>query len=439
MERRIYEAAIEGSVIYLFNLLQEDALILDRLMVGCYAETPLHIASMLGHLDFVQELLIRKPELAGELDYRKSSPLHLAAAKGHVDIVKSLITVNPETCFVRDRDGRSPLHIAAIKGNVCVLKELLRVRPDTARILTDRGGTVLHLCVRYNQLEALKFLVETLDDPDFFSCKDHDGNTILHMAVADKQVEAIKFLTTSTRIEVNALNGYGLTALDFNLTQSYRDFKDWEIKELLIGGIKATSNAKDIKCNWTVELVGSDLTSHKNKTIRQHLRGNNLENVRDKEDDWLEKKRSVLMVVASLIATVAFQAALNPPGGVHQETGYSVLYDSHRVTYILFLAYNTTGFVSSLSIILLLISGLPIRHKCFVWILMVVMWVAVTAMAFTYMCSITVLTDSREANLVGLVVMLVWLVLMGILLLVHAIRLGKLFMERRTKARIMST
>ena len=53
MERRIYEAAVEGSVISLLNLLQEDPLVLDRFMVGCYAETPLHIASMLGHLDFV--------------------------------------------------------------------------------------------------------------------------------------------------------------------------------------------------------------------------------------------------------------------------------------------------------------------------------------------------------------------------------------------------
>ncbi|KAK0571941.1 hypothetical protein LWI29_023793 [Acer saccharum] len=211
--------------------------------------------------------LLRSPPSASISSRRKSSPLHLAAAKGYIDIVKSLISVNPETCFVRDRDGRNPLHIAAIKGHVSVLKELLRVRPDAARILTDRGETILHLCVRYNQLEALKFLVETLDDPDFVSCKDHYGNTILHIAVADKQVEAIKFLSTSTRIEVNALNEYGLTALDFNCTQSYRDFKDWEIKELLIGG----SNAKDIKCNCRVELVGSNLASHKNKTIHQHL------------------------------------------------------------------------------------------------------------------------------------------------------------------------
>lgn len=118
MERRIYEAAVEGSVESLLNLLQVDALSLDRFVVSCYSEseTLLHIAAPLGHLDFVQEILRRKPELAGELDSRKSSPLQLAAAKGYLDIVLKLISVNPEMCSARDRDEKNPLHIAAIRG-----------------------------------------------------------------------------------------------------------------------------------------------------------------------------------------------------------------------------------------------------------------------------------------------------------------------------------
>ncbi|KAK2644959.1 hypothetical protein Ddye_020154 [Dipteronia dyeriana] len=71
-----------------------------------------HITSMLGHLDFVQEILNRKPELAGELDARKSSSLHLATARGYLEIVKILASVNPEMCFPRDCDGRNPLHIS---------------------------------------------------------------------------------------------------------------------------------------------------------------------------------------------------------------------------------------------------------------------------------------------------------------------------------------
>lgn len=65
MERRIYEAVVEGSVASLIHLLQEDALILDRFKASCHSETPLHIDSMLGHVDFAQEIVSQKPELAG--------------------------------------------------------------------------------------------------------------------------------------------------------------------------------------------------------------------------------------------------------------------------------------------------------------------------------------------------------------------------------------
>ncbi|XVF48038.1 hypothetical protein PTKIN_Ptkin03bG0158300 [Pterospermum kingtungense] len=115
MERKLYDAAVEGSVISLLNLLREDALLLDIYITGRYPETPLHVASMLGHEKFVEQLLTRKPELARELDYRNLSPLHLAAAKGYLGIVNRLLQVNPDMCLVCDLDGRNPPHIAASK------------------------------------------------------------------------------------------------------------------------------------------------------------------------------------------------------------------------------------------------------------------------------------------------------------------------------------
>ena len=189
MERKLYDAAVEGNVISLLNLLQEDALLLDRFITGHYPETPLHVASMLGHIEFVDQVLTRKPELAKELDSRKSSPLHLATAKGYLDIVKRLMQVNPDICLVCDLDGRNPLHIAAIKGHLDVLRELVHARPWAARMLMDEGETILHACVRYNQLEAMKLLVERAADHEFVNCKNYDGNTILHLAIAAKQTE----------------------------------------------------------------------------------------------------------------------------------------------------------------------------------------------------------------------------------------------------------
>lgn len=190
MEKKLSDAAMEGSVKMLNDLLQEDPLVLDRALVSCFSETPLHIASMLGHLDLVKELLSHKPEFASELDSCGSTPLHLAAAKGHAEIVKELLWADSAACLVRNGDGRTALHLAAIKGRVEVVSELLRARTESTRALTDRGRTVLHLCVGHNRLEGLRVLVGAIGKNDeLVNWKDGDGNSILHIAVAKKQVE----------------------------------------------------------------------------------------------------------------------------------------------------------------------------------------------------------------------------------------------------------
>ena len=92
-------------------------------------------------------------------------------------------------CFDCDQDGRNPLHVAAMKGKIGVLEVLIHARPFAAREKTKRGETILHLCVKYHQLEALKKLVEAVDDDEFLNQKDGEGLTILHLAVIGKQIE----------------------------------------------------------------------------------------------------------------------------------------------------------------------------------------------------------------------------------------------------------
>ncbi|GKC70949.1 ankyrin repeat-containing domain, PGG domain protein [Tanacetum coccineum] len=127
MEKLLYEASLEGNTIALLELLQDDPLILDRLTLNRHGDMPLHIASMLGHVTFVNEILTRKPHLAMECDSLKHLPLHIASAKGHVEIVKSLVSANPKTCLARDRDGGTPLHLAAIKGRSDVVISTTRI------------------------------------------------------------------------------------------------------------------------------------------------------------------------------------------------------------------------------------------------------------------------------------------------------------------------
>ncbi|KAE8730750.1 hypothetical protein F3Y22_tig00002880pilonHSYRG00032 [Hibiscus syriacus] len=104
---------------------------------------------MLGHLEFVDEILTRKPELAKGVDSRKSSPLHLASAKGYLQIAKRLLQVDPDMYLVSDIDGRNPLLIAAMKGHLDVLLwiglMLLLLLGHTIRLVTILIQCHLHV------------------------------------------------------------------------------------------------------------------------------------------------------------------------------------------------------------------------------------------------------------------------------------------------------
>ncbi|XP_012857731.1 PREDICTED: ankyrin repeat-containing protein At3g12360-like [Erythranthe guttata] len=410
LQSKLFEAASKGH-----KLLKDDPLILDRISVNCFSETPLHVAELLGHVDFVKEIIKAKPELTSELNFQHSSPLHLASAKGHVDVVKALLSVDHRTCVARDRNGLTPVHLAALKGHVEVMKMLLRAKPEAAQVTVHREENILHLCVKHYQLESLKLLMKTtLGHPRFVNSKDGDGSC---------RRQTINFLVSVPAFEVNALNLNGMTAVDI-LTQSRRDVRDLEIEESLkkagaIGNL-------EINNNKTTTRAFPSSTNVKKKNKQQ-------------DHDWLERKKSALMIVASLLATMAFQVGVNPPGGVWQEdklvepgdptfepqyAGYSIMSRNFPDFYSIFYMYNTIGFIASLSIILLLMSGLPIRHRFFMWVLMVTTWIAITATAIVYLDSVVMLTplDGTFASLI-IYTIYVWVSLMGLLLVGHTIRL----------------
>ncbi|KAK9683790.1 hypothetical protein RND81_10G164600 [Saponaria officinalis] len=308
-------------------------------------------------------------------------------------------------CLARDVDGLNPVHVSTIRGQVHVIDEILKVVPQAARERTNAGVTVLHLCVKHFQIDALMFLINVVDDAEVLNLRDFDGNTILHLAVATKQPEMVKFLAKIKKMEKNAINTNGLTAMDIHI-RSKKGINDSEIWVAL-------KKAKALKAKTALK------PRHKHKT-------------------WLESQRNTLMVVASLIATMAFQVGINPPGGAWQDNmdghiaGTSIMADVAKDQYDRLLIYNTIGLISSLSVILLLISGLPCK-RLFVGILMIALWIAVSATTTSYMVSVNYLTGNKEllvsssknhhSVLLALAVYYsFWQVLMLILLLANAFR-----------------
>ncbi|KAI6682166.1 hypothetical protein NL676_036047 [Syzygium grande] len=421
MESELYEAAVKGNVSSLRELLAKDKLLLDRIMTGNHTETPLHIAAMLGHLEFVGEVLARKAELARVQDSQGSTPLHLAAAKGYLNIVASLLRVSPEMCFVRDKYDRNPLHVAAMKGHVDVLKLLVRERPDAAHSVVEHGQTILHLCVKHNRLEALKLLIDILGDEQFINLRDEDGNTILHLAAADRQTKTILYLTNKG-VNPNITNSKGFTALGL-LTQG-----------------ESTERASEIADYVSQALENQDpsrRTVDANNTITAFHPPVGEEDERERKKKWQTSMHKSLMVVAALLATMAFQASITPPGGLWQEdskegeipahkAGESIMADKYSLAYNKFVICNTISFVASLSVIIILISGLPLKWRRIpTWIAMLTMWVAITFTAATYAISMFVFTPASEERTFDQAIgnaVLAWVGLMTLLFLCHVVR-----------------
>ncbi|GFZ15564.1 hypothetical protein Acr_24g0017540 [Actinidia rufa] len=279
------------------------------------------------------------------------------------------------------------------------------------------------------------------------------------------------------------INANGYTALDV-LTQSRRDVQDWDIGNSLQGAGALKASAIPSSCNanrserprgmppvvhyqttrernspnhMVVQDGATQLpTNGSNQQMPSFLWGgsspqidaqgstskNNLN-----QGEWLAKKRDALMVVASLLASMAFQAGVNPPGGVWQDNltdgsaphraGEAVVAYNYPQTYKYYLRANTISFVASLSTLLLLISGLPFKRKTFMWILMAIMWLSITSMAFTYSYSIVAVTPKRDRESLRhtmFVAVPVWCGVMGLLLLGHTMRLAGRWLKREGKS-----
>lgn len=293
----------------------------------------------------------------------------------------------------------------------------------------------------------LKILVQVIQDSEFLNAKNDEGMTVLHLAVLDLQVETIRYLTDN-HIDINAKNANGKTALDIILTTGG-------------GGGEGESNHPEIQgiLQDSGALRSQDLVSTI-PTITSN--NNNGDTVHFKASDWLTRKRDAIMIVATLIATFAFQAGLSPPGGVWQDdstrsststtfaplplpshrAGEAIMAHYHPKYYKNFVRTNTVSFVSSLSTILLLISGLPFRRRFFMWCLMVIMWLTVTSVAMTYGISIMMVTPRRYWKTLSHVIktaVTVWCFVMSLLLLGNTIRLVKRWIKsggiKRLRAR----
>lgn len=188
-------------------------------------------------------------------------------------------------------------------------------------------------------------------------------------------------------------------------------------------------------CNEETQTMNNQVETPTKEEAKKGWRSKVLEQAVDwltykNKDKWLDNMRVTMGITATFIATITFQMALNPPGGVRSVKddadthgtydpyanppsatiaddllscdvqgrngslcpGEAVLAVIYPEDYFQFLLWNTICFIASLSVCLMLVSGIRFSHRFSMWLLSMGMCFTLTTLAVAYKNAVSMVT-----------------------------------------------
>lgn len=209
-------------------------------------------------------------------------------------------------------------------------------------------------------------------------------------------------------VEVNSINASGFTAkdvLDFIL-QSGGEYNDISILEMFqqAGAMKAMDITTNPASTFQVEV--KNINKNVNHTSQNSCPWNLWKELKLEIEESSTETQNALMVVATLIATVTYQAILSPPSGFwsaesrRSQTinsvqkrdvlpGEAVMTGDPEV-FAVFTVFNAVGFFASIAMISLLTSGFPLRAG---------LRLAILSMTATYVIAVIYMSPTERKTI----------------------------------------
>ncbi|XP_022955459.1 ankyrin repeat-containing protein At5g02620-like isoform X4 [Cucurbita moschata] len=317
----------------------------------------------------------------------------------------------------------TPLHLASKNGDIDTVRALLENNTSACLVYDNNGFIPLHYAVINGQVEITKELINATPQSiwmklkdGFLNTTDDEGNTILDLSIKLRQSEMVGYLLSLSEVKTRIS------------TSNVR-------KRSL-----ASRNSKKQRQESASFRIG------RWKTWRKKLKY---------KGDWVQEVEGTMMLVATVIATVTFQAGVNPAGGVWQQdtpynsnnyeeeyyymsssatlkngtilpAGSAIMAYRRPVQYLIYSMANVVSFMASVGVILLIISRVPLKNRVCSWVLVLAMCAAVVFLALAFlqgfiMVNLKPLNDLPAA--IGYYLALYFLFgLVGLVGLIHLIR-----------------